>query len=117
MTKPIAALLSFAGLLASTEAQAQHVIRHGGADPVAAYASAPTNGYTAATTPSFPSTVYPYSYYAALPGPARGYVAYGANDFPFHGVPYGHPYDPWTWPYMSGSYSRGMARYYDPPVK
>ena len=32
--------------------------------------------------------------------------AYGANDFPFHGRPYGHPYDPWTWPYMSGSTAR-----------
>jgi len=61
--------------------------------------------------------VPPYSYYAALPHRARGYVSYGSNDFPFYGVPYGRPYDPWTWPYMSGGYNRGLARYYDPPVK
>jgi hypothetical protein len=63
-----------------------------------------------------PSRIYSYSYYAS-PQPARTYVGYGADDFPFYGVPYGHPYDPWTWPYMTGSYNRGLARYYDPPVK
>lgn len=62
----------------------------------------------------------PYSYYAAWPNwPARGYVGYGPNDiFPYYGRPYGHPYDLWTWPYMSESYFGGaLARYYYPPVR
>ena len=28
---------------------------------------------------------------------------------PFLRHPYGHPYDPWIWPYMSGGYSRYLA--------
>jgi hypothetical protein len=61
--------------------------------------------------------VPPYSYYAAWPWPARGYVPYGPGDaFPFYGRPYGHPYDRWTWPYLGGGDSRYLARYYYPPV-
>jgi len=116
MMKPIAAFLTLAGLLVATEAQAQHIIRQGSASPVA-FDSAPASAYASAPAPAPAAATYPYSYYAAYPGPARGYVSYGANDFPFYGVPYGHPYDPWTWPYMSGAYGRGLARYYDPPVK
>jgi hypothetical protein len=66
---------------------------------------------------STPTPHFPYSYYAAYPNPARAYVSYGNDDFPFYGRSYGHPYDRWTWPYMSGSYTSGLARYYDPPVK
>jgi hypothetical protein len=69
--------------------------------------------------PVYSSSVYvaPYSYYVTLPRPARGYVPYGPGDaFPFYGRAYGHPYDPWTWPYMGGGYSRYLARYYYPPV-
>ena len=69
--------------------------------------------------PAHVSSAYvpPYSYYAAWPWPARGYVPYGPGDaFPFYGRPYGHPYDRWTWPYMGGGYSRYLARYYYPPV-
>lgn len=61
--------------------------------------------------------VPPYSYYTAIPFPARGYVGYGYNDFPFYGQPYGSRSDPWTWGYMSGAYARGLARYYYPPVQ
>ncbi len=70
---------------------------------------------TTSSTPTAP--LYHYSYYVSPPYQARTYQGYGNNDFPFYGVPYGHPYDPWTWPYMSGSYTGGLARYYDPPVK
>src|SRR4051794_35983345 len=50
---------------------------------------------------SYPeSIVPPYSYWAAYPFPARAYVAYGNNDFPFYGTPYGSPSDPWSWPAM-----------------
>ena len=66
---------------------------------------------------SSPAYVPPYSYYAAWPWPARVYVPYGPGDeFAFYGRPYGHPYDRWTWPYMSGGYSRSLARYYYPPL-
>ena len=117
----------------STEAQAQYVRAGrtqtfvGAGGPVAltpgagvavggyssGYATAPVvGGYTTAP-------VYHYSYYA-LPystTPARAYVGLGgATDFPFYGQVYGHPYDPWTWPYLANS-GRGLVRYYDPPVK
>jgi hypothetical protein len=72
-----------------------------------------------AGAPVYDSSAYvpPYSYYAAWPWPARGYVPYGPGDqFPFYGRAYGHPYDRWTWPYISGGYYRHLARYYYPPV-
>src|SRR3954451_19581925 len=56
------------------------------------------------------SGLTPYSYYAALPLPARGYVGYSNNDFPYYGSPYGSPSDPWTWPYMSTAYNAGLVR-------
>ena len=58
-----------------------------------------------------------YSYYASYPFQARGYVGYGTNDYPFYGRPYGHPYDPWTWRYMSEDPYVGLARYYYPPLQ
>ena len=61
---------------------------------------------------------YPYSYWAAWPGPGRGYVGYGAggsDGFAFHGTPYGSPGDRWSWSAMSGQ--NPLARYYYPPVR
>jgi hypothetical protein len=64
-----------------------------------------------------PAPRFPYSYYAAFPTAAREYVPYGPNDmFPFHGTPYGRPYDRWTWAYMTGPPSN-LQRYYYPPVR
>lgn len=61
-------------------------------------------------------TTYPYSYWAAWPGPARGYVGYGASDgFAFYGSPYGHANDRWSWSSMSGQ--NVLSRYYYPPVR
>jgi hypothetical protein len=52
-----------------------------------------------------------YDYYSApYPLPARFYMGYGRNDFPFYGQTYGHPYEPWTW--------AGLSRYPAyPPVR
>lgn len=59
---------------------------------------------------------YTYSYYAAYQYPAREYVGYGANDFPYYGRPYGSPSDRWSWPYLTSAYSNALVRYYYPPV-
>ncbi|WP_435007695.1 hypothetical protein P12x_004960 [Tundrisphaera lichenicola] len=104
MMKSMFALIVLAGLMnAAPRAEAQLFRQRGtSSTPVASVASSPV--------------VHRYSYYASS-YPARGYVGYGTEDFPFYGRPYGHPYDPWTWPYMTGAYGQGLARYYDPPVK
>jgi hypothetical protein len=75
--------------------------------------SAPVVNPTAA-----PGVVRPYSYYAAPAGVnAREYVPYGPTDnFPFHGRPYGHPTDRWSWQYMSTNPSGPLAHYYYPPL-
>ncbi|HEU5118050.1 MAG TPA: hypothetical protein VFT74_15610, partial [Isosphaeraceae bacterium] len=67
---------------------------------------------------SFPSEpLFPYSYYAAYPAPAREYVPYGQYDlFSFDGRAYGHPYDRYSWTYMAG-YNDLLSRYYYPPVR
>lgn len=73
-----------------------------------------------ATGPVYTTSPYgliPYSYYAAIPFPARGYVGYGYNDFPYYGRPYGSPSDPWSWAYMSTAPNAGLVRYYYPPVR
>jgi hypothetical protein len=67
-----------------------------------------------------PAATYPYSYWAAWPGPAREYVGYGAayggsDGFAFYGSPYGHANDKWTWQALSGQ--NALARYYYPPVR
>ncbi len=62
--------------------------------------------------------VPPYSYWAApAPYPARMYVG-PVGDFAYHGRPYGHAYDSWTWPYLSGPpyYGGSLNRYYYPPL-
>ena len=55
---------------------------------------------------------------AAYPLPARYYVGYGDNDFPFYGKPYGHPSTPWTWSTLAsypaygwGNASRSLYSY------
>ncbi len=129
MTKPIAALLSLAALLAAGDAngQAQYVIPGGhaappilGPDPAVQsyYARGYSSAYAPAPVTAPAGRVYPYSYYVAFPNPARTYVPYGTTDeFPFQGRSYGHPYDPWSWNHLSGGYYNSLARYYDPPVK
>jgi len=98
------AALSLADVL---EASAQIVVSRTGA--LAPVVGAPVSDAS--------TSVWPYSYYVAWPWLARGYIPYGPGDqFPFYGHAYGHPYDPWTWPYLSGGYSRYLARYYYPPV-
>ncbi|WP_406694926.1 hypothetical protein V5E97_28180 [Singulisphaera sp. Ch08] len=91
-----------------SRAQAQSVVYQGtwGTVPVVA-------------GPTFANPFYvpPYSYYAAFPGPARGYEGYGTNDFPFYGQPYGGPSDRWSWSAMSTDRFGGLARYYYPPVR
>jgi len=117
MTKPIALCLTLAGLLSATEAQAQYIVGARYAAPIAG-SYYPAAGVVATTPAPAAAHPYPYSYYVAYPHAARGYVGYGSQDnFPYYGRPYGHPYDPWTWPYMSGGYYGTLARYYDPPVK
>lgn len=128
MIRPSALLLTLAGIVTATEARAQYVVSRGSTQPTTTYYSTPSRAPSYASTPysSYysgpastyrPTRVYSYSYYTLSPLPARTYVGYGSNDFPYQGAPYGHPYDPWTWPMMSGAYTSGLARYYDPPVK
>ncbi len=72
-------------------------------------------GYSATAPSTAPTNILPYSYYG-VPSwqPARIYE--GPAVFPFYGRPYGHPYDRWTWPYISGGYDANLARYYYPPL-
>jgi hypothetical protein len=119
MNRPFALLLTLAGIVAASEADAQHVVYSGSATPGRVYYS-PTysSSFSAPATASQPTRTYTYSYYSRSGLPARTYIGFGGGgDFPFYGQPYGHPYDAWTWPMMSGSYGNGLARYYDPPVK
>src|SRR3954468_2287517 len=94
--KPLIAALvvAIAPFVLVPKAGAQVVVQPG---PWASYHGAdPTWAW------SYPeSAVPPYSYWANYPFPARGYVGYGNNDFPFYGTPYGSPSDPWSWPAMS----------------
>jgi hypothetical protein len=113
MIRPIAALLTLAGILSATEVNAQHLFRRGNAGQAVTYAS-PAPASAPATAPS---RVYTYSYFTRSSLPARTYVGYGTQDFPFYGTPYGHPYDAYTWNAMAGSNASALARYYDPPVK
>jgi hypothetical protein len=98
MSKSIAFALTLAGLLSASEAKAQHKLLRG---------TSP-GGYATTTARGGTVSAYPSTSYAS-------YAEY--NTFTFYGHYYGRPYAPWTWPYMSGSYGRGLARYYDPPVK
>jgi len=101
-----ALLISGATLVPVSTAGAQEMI----------FVGAPIHAGAAGTPYSSPF-IAPYSYYAARSGPARIYVGYGNNDFPFNGRPYGNPTDPWSWQYMSGSYVRDLSRYYYPPLR
>jgi hypothetical protein len=107
MIKPVGFVVAIAGLLGASEAKAQHIFHRGGAHRGVATT---VHGGTIAGRSS---AIYSSGAHAA----ATGHGGTGYNDFPFYGAPYGRPYAPWTWPYMSGSYGQGLARYYDPPVK
>lgn len=134
MIRFVAACLTLSSLLFATEANAQGLLHKrsrvvsvpGAVAPVQTAAAYPRTTYRPAATTSalpmtgapvgvVPSRSYTYSYYSRSPLPARTYVGYGTDDFPFHGSPYGHPYDAYTFSAMAGSNS--LARYYDPPVK
>lgn len=82
-----------------------------------------SSGYSYSS--GYAAPAYPYSYFAVNQPftNARGYVGLpGTTDFPFHGQAYGHPYDPWTWPYLASyghgpGWGYGLQRYYYPILK
>jgi hypothetical protein len=90
-----------ASLLRTSPADAQVVVEPGPLGRTYAVGGGlyPGSSATVVLNPDF--HIPPYSYWAAYPFPARGYVGYGTNDFPFYGTAYGSPSDPWTWPAMS----------------
>lgn len=111
MNKLLAALALAASSFFAPKAEAQYVVSTIPIPGTPGYVGADYAGFTFVA----PSLGYlPYSYYAALPFPARGYVGYGTNDFPFYGRPYGSPSDPWTWPSMSRSYYAARGTYGTP---
>jgi hypothetical protein len=84
------------------------------------FPSGPPPGMSAAVGfPEATAYVPPYSYTTAYQRslPARIYVGYGDDLFPFYGRPYGSPMDPWSWSAMSTSPNALLARYYYPPVR
>ncbi len=97
MIRPITLLLTLAGIALASDAEAQHFVRRGHAPKPVAVSS------QAMGTASSPDRSVAQS--------SR------ADEFPFHGTPYGRPYEPWTWPKMSGSYASGLARYNQSPLK
>ncbi len=119
--KPIVAALALAASLTAGEARAQHLFRGKHAQAAVTYGTATPAAYPTAATSATAQPVaprYPYSYYAAFPNPARGYMGYGEQDgFPYYGRAYGHAYDRWTWPYLTDGANSALVRYYDPPVK
>lgn len=77
----------------------------------------PSVGVVGSPGPSFVPQYGHYSYYIVSPLPARGYVGYGPADaFPYHGQPYGHAYDAWTWNGMAGGMA-GRQQFFYPPVR
>ncbi len=112
----IAGIVVAAAVAASArEAGAQGIVGGGGYAGAPVVVGAPVLG-SSIVAPYADAYVPPYSYYAALPLPARQYVGLGAsagsyNDFPFHGQPYGHPYDAWTWPYIGRYPYMTVTRY------
>ncbi len=123
MKKPLAALALSAAIVIGTNAEAQ-VVAPGPTIVGTEYVvGAPYPGHNAGVAIPYYGASFtgayrpPYSYYAApYPLPARYYVGYGANDYPFYGRPYGHASDPWTWQYLSGGGQRSLARYFYPPL-
>ena len=122
-TAMVALMLAAGGLAFAPEAKAQAwVMTH-------PWAGIWTTGPGSTTplnyvVPSYGTVTYSsgysvptYSYYASYPYPARQYVGFGQNDFPFYGKPYGRPYDPWTWSAMNEDPYESLARYYYPPVR
>jgi len=126
MRKAIAVLVltAAASLAGSTSAQAQGVRgRLFGGPRVFTGPGGPTTltpgyGYSSsyAAPASVPGQVKPYSYYVLPSGvPSREYSG-EPTVFPFYGKPYGHPYDRWTWTYMTGPNDSVLSRYYYPPL-
>jgi hypothetical protein len=101
MKKTAAALALAASILVVSEASAQSIVSVVPAPGTTVVAGTSSVGVSQATRPT---GYLPYSYYAAWPYPAREYVGYGFNDFPFYGQPYGSPNDRWSWQSMSRSY-------------
>ena len=123
MRMPLAAFTVAAALVIGTNAEAQVIVRGRPIVGTEFVVGDPYPGHNAGVAIPYYGASFsgdyrpPYSYYAApYPLPARYYVGYGANDFAFHGRPYGHPYDPWTWQYLSGGPQRSLARYFYPPL-
>lgn len=128
------------GLTFATQAQAGHGLFKHRVVPTTSYvgtSAAPTSTCASCGAPAYSSggvsavgsgsmssfdgqvnpPTRPYSYFAARDGMARGYYGYGEDQFPYYGRAYGHPYDPWTWPYMTYGYQNSLNRYYEPPVR
>lgn len=107
MRPPLALALAAFALVALAAGEARSQVITLDVPPAAAWSS-----------PAMPDAgpIFPYSYYAAFPAPARQYVPYGPHDlFPFHGTPYGQPYDRYSWATLAGTAS--PARYFYPPVR
>jgi hypothetical protein len=103
----LAAVAAFLSIAPQASAQTGIWIPPSGVAPGSVRASYP-RGYSTPVGGSFfvqgdVTPRFPYSYWAAFPNPAREYVGYGFNDFPFYGDPYGKPTDRWSWQYMSGA--------------
>jgi hypothetical protein len=111
MKKMLAAIALAGSFLIASEAKAQVT--------VSTIPSRGTPGIVSTSNAgvSFPTQAtryFPYSYYAAAPFPAREYVGYGFNDFPFYGKPYGSPNDRWSWNTMSQSSYVSRGTFYGP---
>ncbi len=77
----------------------------------------PAAGGSSGATTYIPPYSYSLAYYRYPSQPARSYVGYGNDIFPFYGRPYGSPNDPWSWTAMSSYPNALLARYYYPPVR
>jgi hypothetical protein len=111
MYKTVAAMALAASILVVSEVRAQSIIATVPTPGMSGSAGTANAGFSQGTPPT---GYLPYSYYAALPFRARGYVGYGFNDFPFYGQPYGRPTDTWSWQSMSRSYYAGRGTFGGP---
>ena len=81
-----AAVLATALVLSNTQRTDAQVFE----PPAPIVQSGPAFGGSSMSATAGP--ILPYSYYVALPSPARIYVPYGPTDsFPYYGSPYGRP--------------------------
>jgi hypothetical protein len=111
MKTRVAAIFIAAALWAAPRASAQVIAP----PPAPVWAAVPYRVYPygvyPAVIPLWAVPEYGYPISIAYNVPARYYVGYGTNDFPFYGRPYGHPYEPWSWPYIGGYMYRAYAYY------